>query len=131
MKKAFFLFLITLGSSNIVSSQDLMSNPDFLKANLYMQNTVILFDEVYNAPNQNEEGKSKLDLLQANIEKAQNHYMQVKRTNPEGEIFKTFEQNIQVLEKSKELLEENDESWALAYSLVKLNLQDFVNEELK
>ncbi len=131
MKKVVFLFLIALGSSNIMSAQELMSNPDFLKANLYMQNSIILFDEIYNAANQNEEGQSKMNVLQANIDKANKFYLRVKQTNPEGEMFKTFEENFQTIKKSKELLEENDGSWAFAYTLVKLNLQDFLNDELE
>mgnify|MGYP002795206515 CR=1 FL=1 len=114
-----------------MSSQELMSNPAFLKANLYMQNSIILFDEIYNASNQREEGKKKLDILQANIDKANKFYLRVKQTNPEGEMFKTFEENFQTIKKSKELLEENDGSWAFAYTLVKLNLQDFLNDELE
>lgn len=128
MKKLTLILFLTLISSSSLFSQEITEDVEFLKANLFLQNAVITYEEIYN--NQNEDFRKKIEDIKSNINLANKHYFNLKHKNYENEIFATFVDNLQVLEKCIELLESNDPTWTLGYTLAKLNLQDFVNNEL-
>lgn len=129
MKKFTLILFLTLISSSNLFSQEITEDVEFLKANLFLQNAVLTFEEIYN--NQNEDNSNKIEGIKSNINSANRHFFNLKHKDYNGETFKTFEDNLLALEKCVELLKSNDPTWALLWYLIKVRRQEFINDELE
>jgi hypothetical protein len=132
MKRITLLLLLsTLFIFSKSYSQTIYSDANFLKANLCLYGVCSNFDAVYKAENQQAEGENKLPQIKATLDIANKYYLLVKAKYATDKEFKTFEQNIQVIQKCYNYLKENDNTWALAYTLVKMNLEEMANKKIK
>lgn len=132
MKKAILLLTILIsGIFPKLYSQELNSDVDFLKSNLYMQNMVMVLNDIYKSENQTNITTENINTLNSNITNINNHYNNVKQKYDKAKGFKTYEENVQGLNKTIEFLKNKDSNWTLLFYLIKLNLEDLVNKELE
>lgn len=132
MKKAILLLTILIsGIFPKLYSQELNSNVDFLKSNLYMQNMVMVLNDIYKSENQTNATTENINTLNSNLTNINNHYNTVKQEYDKAKGFKTYEENVQGLNKTMEFLKNKDSNWTLLFYLIKLNLEDLVNKELE
>lgn len=132
MKKAILLLTILIsGIFPKLYSQELNSNVDFLKSNLYMQNMVMVLNDIYKSENQTNITTENINTLNSNLTNINNHYNTVKQKYDKAKGFKTYEENVQGLNKTMEFLKNKDSNWTLLFYLIKLNLEDLVNKELE
>lgn len=132
MKKAILLLTILIsGIFPKLYSQELNSNVNFLKSNLYMQNMVMILNEIYKSENQTNITTENINTLNSNLTNINNHYNTIKQKYDKAKGFKTYEENVQGLNKTMEFLKNKDSNWTLLFYLIKLNLEDLVNKELE
>ena len=132
MKKAILLLTILIsGIFPKLYSQELNSNVDFLKSNLYMQNMVMVLNDIYKSENQTNITTENINTLNSNLTNINNHYNTIKQKYDKAKGFKTYEENVQGLNKTMEFLKNKDSNWTLLFYLIKLNLEDLVNKELE
>lgn len=132
MKKAILLLTILIsGIFPKLYSQELISNENFLKSNLYMQNMVMILNDIYKSENQTNITTENINTLNSNLTNINNHYNTIKQKYDKAKGFKTYEENVQGLNKTMEFLKNKDSNWTLLFYLIKLNLEDLVNKELE
>ncbi|WP_028123733.1 hypothetical protein [Epilithonimonas tenax] len=132
MKKAILLLTILIsGIFPKLYSQELISNVNFLKSNLYMQNMVMILNDIYKSENQTNITTENINTLNSNLTNINNHYNTIKQKYDKAKGFKTYEENVQGLNKTMEFLKNKDSNWTLLFYLIKLNLEDLVNKELE
>ena len=74
MKKAILLLTILIsGIFPKLYSQELNSNVNFLKSNLYMQNMVMILNEIYKSENQTNITTENINTLNSNLTNINNH----------------------------------------------------------
>ena len=132
MKKTILLLTILIaGIFPKLYSQDLNSNVDFLKSNLYMQNMIMILNDIYKSENQTIISPENNVTLKSNLKNVNKLYNSVKLKDNKSKGFKTYEENVQGLNKTMEFLNNKDSTWTLLFYLIKLNLEDLVNKELE
>ena len=132
MKKAILLLTILIsGIFPKLYSQELISNVNFLKSNLYMQNMVMILNDIYKSENQTNITTENINTLNSNLTNINNHYNTIKQKYDKAKGFKTYEENVQGLNKTMEFLKNKDSNWTLLFYLIKLNPEDLVNKELE
>ena len=125
------MLLFTSFTYSKVDAQTIYSDVNFLKANICLFATCNTFDAVYKAENQQLEGEKQLAVIKNRLDLANKYYLILKVKYSSNKDFKLFEQNIQVMLKCYNYLKENDNTWALAFTLVKMNLDEMVNSKIK
>lgn len=88
-----------------------------------------------NASNQSEERIKALPLLKSNIETAKKYFTQLKSKYPNDKDLKQLDLWIKAMQKSYEGLDnklwKDDTMWQMGFTLIELDLRDFVNAKLK
>ena len=72
------------------------------------------------------ETSKSIPILSKNLVKLKSEFSEIKTKYSTDEDFKEFENWVLVLEKSLESLKKDDSVWQMGYTLVKLNLNDFM-----
>ncbi len=139
MKKvvvSIFLMASMVSVNSFAQSSSSKNNPiysdvNFLKANLHLFSIVVALDEVQNASNQENEKKRVLPVVKSSIDETKRLYNLVKSKSYSESEMKAFEQHVLVIERTLEMLKSKDPSWVLAYTLVKMNLTELVEKNIK
>lgn len=123
MKKLFLLaLLITVGVFSKAQAQSLKNDCDFLKSTTLTYHALSLFDEAKKS------GKAT-PQLKKDVDKINVIHKDLKAKYPNDEDLKVFTMWVEVVNKSYSLLKEGDSTWQFAYSLLKLDLEEFINEK--
>lgn len=123
MKKLLLLaLLITVGVFSKVQAQSLKNDCDFFKSTTLTYHALNLFDEAKKS------GKAT-PQLKKDVDKINVVYKTLEAKYPNDTEFKTYTMWVEVINKSYSLLKEGDSTWQLAYSLLKLDLEEFINEK--
>lgn len=124
MKKIFLLtLLIAVSVFSKLQAQNLKNDCEFFKSTTLIYHAVSLFDEANNG-----ETADILPSLKIDINKIDAMYKSLIVKYPNDKDLKIFTMWVDVTKKSYHLLREDDSTWQLAYSLLKIDLKDFVNE---
>lgn len=128
MKKLilFFVFVISLGFTK-TNAQNLKNDPEFFKTSTYIYTALGNFDEVYKAEDRDKVRTDKLPLLKRNIEKINVSYNLIKNKYTTDSDFKQFDLWVKGINTYYKMLQEDDETWMLGFSLTKLDILEFYN----
>lgn len=136
MKKIIITLLIFSASltSNLFA-QNLSSDFNHLKATNNLWSACYSFNKVMSSQNQSKERLIALPLLKSNIESARKYFIQLKTKFPNDTDLKQLDLWIKTMEKSLEGLNSkkwnSDTMWQMGFTLIEMDLRDFVNGKLK
>ena len=124
MKKLCLLsLLICVGVFSKMQAQNLKNDCEFLKSTTLIYHAISLFDEAKDG-----ETADILSSLKKDVDKINAIHKSLSAKYPNDKDLKVFTMWVDVTQKSYSLLKEDDNTWQLAYSLLKLDLKDFINE---
>lgn len=112
-----------------MNGQNLKNDVVFFKSTTFVYSSLNSFEEIYNADDQKTVKKEMLPILQKNVSKLSSLYEEVKQKYSNDTDFKEFELWIQAISQSYEYLKNNDDTWMLGFTLIKMNVNDFVNSK--
>lgn len=123
MKKLFLLILLaTVGVFSKVQAQNLKNDCDFFKSTTFTYHALSLFDEA-------KKNEKVTPQLKKDVDKINAIHKDLKTKYPNDVDLKTYTMWVEVVNKSYSLLKEGDATWQFAYSLLKLDLEEFINEK--
>ncbi len=115
------LFVMAVFSG--VNAQNLKNDCKFQKSVNLIYSSIYQYDEV---KRDDLETSKSIPILSKNLVKLKSEFSEIKTKYSTDEDFKEFENWVLVLEKSLESLKKDDSVWQMGYTLVKLNLNDFM-----
>lgn len=132
MKKTIlFVLIFSALAFSKVNAQQMYSDPNFLKCALHLYNANSYLDEAYHSDNQDSKAQELLPDIQKNVNAANQYYQVLKTKYSTEKDFKTFEESVQAMQKSCEFISQGEKNWIMLYTLVKINLQDWINQKIK
>jgi len=136
MKKVIFILLIFSASftSNLFA-QNSISDVSHLKAVNNLWSACYSFNSVMNSENQSKDRSIALPLLKSNISSARKYFVELNSKYPNDADLKQLDLWVRAIEKSYEGLNSknwnSDTMWQMGFTLIELDLRDFVNGKLK
>jgi hypothetical protein len=121
LKKIIFVvgFLVSID----VSSQNLKQDCNFIRSTTYLLSTVSYLDDFMHEQVSKEEALKAVILNLRLINKISTN---LEFNHSEDEDYKTYRGWVDGISKSIEFLKENNDSWMLMSSLIKLDINDFL-----
>lgn len=136
MKKLILILLVFSASltSNLFA-QNAISDVSHLKAVNNLWSACYSFSSVMNSEDQSKDRLTALPLLKSNIASARKYLVELNSKYPNDADLKQLDLWIRAIEKSYEGLNgkswNSDTMWQMGFTLIELDLRDFVNKELK
>lgn len=136
MKKTFFILLIFSASltSNLFA-QNAISDVSHLKAVNNLWSACYSFNSVMDSEDQSKDRLTALPLLKNNIASARKYLVELNSKYPNDADLKQLDLWIRAIEKSYEGLNakswNSNTMWQMGFTLIELDLRDFVNARLK
>ncbi len=128
-RKILILLVFVVVSFTKLNAQNLKNDNQFLKSTALMYATIDLFNNVYKSDDRNDAKNDNISLIQTNTNKISTFYNLLK-VNFDNDIdFKEYELWVQTITKSTEMLKNDDDTWMLGFTLIKMNINDFVNSK--
>lgn len=124
-----FSTILVIASFISVNAQQLKNDVNFLKSTTLIYSTLNVFDEVYRADNRDETKKNNFTQIATNTEKIKEYFKKLKVDFANDTDFKEYELLVQTITKSTEMLKNDDDTWMLGFTLIKMNINDFVNSK--
>ena len=128
MKKLilFFVFVVSLGITK-TNAQNLKNDTEFFKTSTYIYTALGNFDEVYKSEDREMVRTEKLPLLMKNIERINFSYDLIKNKYSTDRDFKQFDLWVKGINTYYKMLQEQNETWMLGFSLTKMDVLEFFN----
>jgi len=123
------LTIFIIASFSKLNAQNLKNDNQFLKSTALMYATIDLFNNVYKSDDRNDAKNENISLIQTNTNKISNFYNSLKVNFTNDTDFKEYELWVQTITKSTEMLKNDDDTWMLGFTLIKMNINDFVNSK--
>lgn len=131
----FTLLIISASFTSNLFAQKSISNINYLKATNNLWSACYSFNSVMSSNDQNTERLTALPLLKSNINSAKKCYAELKLKYPNDTDLKQLELWIKAIETSYNILNskdwQNDPTWQMGFTLIQLDIRDFVNNKLK
>lgn len=125
MKKSIILSLIMSFVFVVnIKAQELKNTKEFYKTTTNLLTAINSFESLNEGNLDNEKG---VKIIEKNLNNIKSVFDLVKEKYSKDEDFKEYELWVLTINKSLELFKENEPSYSLACSLIKMNIYDFVN----
>ncbi|MFC4686572.1 hypothetical protein ACFO4P_06455 [Epilithonimonas pallida] len=134
MKTTITLLFILISSVTSSLFSQVSSSKEYLKATNHLWNICYDLNYLKNAEDVQKERSSILPVLKKNIESAKKDYTLLNTKSPADKDVKQLGLWIKTIEKSYENLSseswESNPIWQMGFTLIEMDLRDFVNEKL-
>lgn len=124
MRRSILLLMFSVLFTINLNAQELKNTGSFYKTTTNILTAINSFDEVNKGYLEKE---TAITQIEKNLNAINPNYDLVKEKLPNDEDFKEFELWVLTLRKSLEMLKNNEPTYSLGCSLIKMNIFDFMN----